>query len=146
PPSDFSSRETIFLNDSMPKSKTSSQRRRALVLSLGPGVPAMRPCRNCVRSNHQCRLASGSEKCIECVRTAQSCELASLDTNRLKRLEAQREKLRVELREAYERQQEILARQQRLLRQLDHVENEQRSMINNEILNIEDMERDEAIQ
>jgi len=58
--------------------------------------------------------------------------LAPLDIARWRRLEDQRQKLKSELREAY-------ARQQRLLRQIDLVEEEQRVMVNEELQNLESL-------
>jgi len=52
--------------------------------------------------------------------------LAPLNIARWRRLEDQRRKLKNELREAY-------ARQQRLLRQIDFVKEEQRVMVNGEL-------------
>jgi len=58
--------------------------------------------------------------------------LAPLDIARWRRLEDQRQKLKSELREAY-------ARQQRLLRQIDLVEEEQRIMVDGELQNLESL-------
>jgi len=63
--------------------------------------------------------------------------LAPLDIARWRRLEDQRQKLKSELREAY-------ARQQRLLRQIDFVEEEQRVMVNEELQNLESLQAKEA--
>jgi hypothetical protein len=58
--------------------------------------------------------------------------LAPLDIARWRRLEDQRQKLKSELREAY-------ARQQRLLRQIDFVKEEQRVMVDEELQNLESL-------
>ena len=136
----------------MPRAKSSSARRRLLLSTLGVGIPAMRPCRNCVSSGKPCRVAGGSEKCIECVRGARPCDLASLDTSRYKRLEVQRKKIERELVEAHKKQQralaeqqEALSRQQRLFRQLEFVESEQGRMVDDEVHNIEELEREESL-
>jgi len=63
--------------------------------------------------------------------------LAPLDTARWRRLEDQRQKLKSELREAY-------ARQQRLLRQINFVEKEQRVMVNEELQNLESLQAKKA--
>jgi len=63
--------------------------------------------------------------------------LAPLDTARWRRLEDQRRKLKSELREAY-------ARQQRLLRQIDFVEEEQRVMVDGELQNLESLQAEKA--
>ena len=135
----------------MPRATSSSNRRRLLLSTLGVGVPAMRPCRNCTSVGKQCRVAGGSEKCIECVRRACPCDLASLDTSRYKRLESQRKKIEHKLLEAHRKQQralaeqqEALSRQQRLLRQLEFVESEQGRIVEDEIRNIEELEQEET--
>jgi predicted RNase H-like nuclease (RuvC/YqgF family) len=51
-------------------------------------------------------------------------------------LEEQRRKLKAELKESY-------ARQQRLLRQIDVLEEEQRVMVDGELQNIEELEKEE---
>ena len=96
----------------------------------------MHPCKNCIRASKQCRVAEASEKCVECVRLGCPCDLAPLDTARWKRLEEERQKLKQELLES-------LAKQQRLLRQLDYLEKEQRVLVDGELRNIEALERDE---
>lgn len=96
----------------------------------------MRSCKNCARSSKPCRVAEGSDKCVECVRLACSCDLAPLDTARWKRLEDQRRKLKAELKESY-------AKQQRLLCQIDALEEKQRVMVDGELQNIEELEREE---
>jgi len=58
--------------------------------------------------------------------------LAPLNIARWRRFEDQRRKLKSELREAY-------ARQQRLLRQIDFVKEEQRVMVNEELQNLESL-------
>jgi hypothetical protein len=58
--------------------------------------------------------------------------LAPLDIVRWRRLEDQRQKLKSELRETY-------ARQQRLLRQIDFVKEEQRVMMDEELQNLESL-------
>jgi len=63
--------------------------------------------------------------------------LAPLNTARWRRLEDQRRKLKIELREAY-------ARQQRLLRQIDFVEEEQRVMVDEELQNLESLQAKKA--
>ena len=97
----------------------------------------MRPCHNCSSSPGLCRVGSGSDKCTECVRKGRPCDLAPLDTARWRRLEEQRKKLKAELKEAY-------AKQQRLLRQIDHLEEEQRVMVEGELSNIAELEQEEA--
>jgi len=63
--------------------------------------------------------------------------LAPLDIARWRRLEDQRRKLKSELREAY-------ARQQRLLRQIDFVKEEQHVMVDEELQNLKSLQAKEA--
>jgi len=125
----------------MPRTKPafsgSYDRRLARVASLGIGSLDMRVCWNCSRSSKPCRVAKGVEKCVECVRTGRPCDLAPLNTARWRRLEDQCQKLKSELREAY-------TRQQRLLRQIDFVEEEQRVMVDGELQNLESLQAEEA--
>jgi len=58
--------------------------------------------------------------------------LAPLNIARWRRFEDQRQKLKSELREAY-------ARQQRLLRQIDFVKEEQRIMVDKELQNLKSL-------
>ena len=92
----------------------------------------MRPCHNCVRLSKSCRVGEGVDKCTECVKVDRSCDLASLDTARWRRLEKQRQKLKSDLRDA-------IAKQQRLLKQIDFVEKEQRVMMNDELQNLKEI-------
>ena len=114
----------------------SSKRRRAKLELLGTGLVVMRHCRNCSRTGKECRVSDGSEKCVECVRLGNVCDLASLNTNKWKRLERERKKLKQEAREA-------MARLQRLHQQIDSVEEKQQHMVNDELRNIEELEEEE---
>ena len=115
------------------KSKVSFYQRHLIqVAELGIPYIAMRSCHQCVRLSKQCRVAEGSDKCVECLRGGCPCDLAPLDTARWRRLEKQRQKLKEELREAN-------AKQQRLLRQLDYLEEEQQTMVDGELKNLEEM-------
>ena len=60
----------------------------------------MRPCKNCSKADRRCRVGEGSSKCVDCVRLGEVCDLAPMDHNRWRRLERERKRLRVELREA----------------------------------------------
>ena len=138
PPS-FSSRETVllFLSWIMPKQrKTSSQRRCTLLKTLDIDALAMRPCSHCFRLRKTCRIANDSNKCLECIRLDHTCDLTPLDTNRYRRLEEQRKKLRTKL-------YATLAKQQCLVRQLKFVENEQQTMVNAKLRNIEELDQEE---
>ena len=121
---------------SMSKIKKSSSflRRRQQLNSLNIDSLAMRFCKNCTQTSKQCRVAKDCEKCVKCVRSGRSCDLAPLNTARWRRLEEQRRKLKAELKES-------LAKQQRLLRQIDYVKEKQRVMMNEELRNIEKLKK-----
>ena len=123
----------------MPQSKksSSSSRRATLLEFVGPGVATMRSCRNCSRTSKACRVGESSDKCTECIRAAVPCDLAPLDTARWRRLEDKRKRLKAELRE-------VFAKQQRLLKQIDFVENEQQSMVDVELQNIDELAQQES--
>jgi hypothetical protein len=124
----------------MPRTpKTSSSRRRRIRLQLlCIGELAMWPCRNRSRHGKPCRVAESSEKCVECVHSSRPCDLAPLNTSQWKQSEEQRKKLKAELHEAY-------TRQQRLLRQIDFLEEEQQVMVGSELENIKELEKEESI-
>ena len=119
--------------------RTSSQRRYSLLESLGIGALAMRPCSHCTRLVKACRVAGASNKCLECVRLGYVCDLAPLDIDRYRRLEEQRKRLKAKLHATIVRQQAKVAKQQRLIQQLEFVENEQQTMMNVELQNIEEL-------
>ena len=107
--------------------------------SLSIDALAMRPCSHCTRLVKACRIASESNKCLECVRLSYVCDLAPLDTGRYRRLEKQRKKLKVKLHATIARQQTKVVKQQRLIQQLKFVENEQQTMMNAKLQNIEEL-------
>ena len=114
-----------------------TQRRRKELNFLKINVYTMRFCHNCSSSSNLCRIDSDSNKCTECVRKGRSCDLTPLNTARWRRLKEQRKKLKAELKEAY-------AKQQRLLRQIDHLKEEQRMMMKSELNNIAELKQKKA--
>ena len=123
----------------MPKQrKTSSQRRCNLLKALDVDTLAMRPCSHCSRLKKTCRIVDNSNKCLKCIRLGCICDLAPLDINRYRRLEEQRKKLKTKLHAA-------IAKQQRLIRQLEFVENEQQTMMNAKLRNIEELSQEERV-
>ena len=128
----------------MPKQrKTSSQRKYSLLESLDIDALAMRPCSHCSRLMKACKVASESNKCLECVRLSYACDLAPLDIDRYRRLEEQRKKLKAKLHAAIVRQQIEIVKQQRLIQQLEFVENEQQTMMDAKLQNIEELSQEE---
>lgn len=95
----------------------------------------MRSCFHCSRLRKTCRVASDSKKCLECIHLDHFCDLISFDIDQYRRLEEQRRKLKIDLRET-------IARQQRLMRQLKFMKNEQQMMINVELQNIEELNQE----
>ena len=78
----------------------STERRLAKLKSLGVGIIAIRPYKNCSKADRRCRVGEGSGKYIDCIRLGEVCNLAPIDYNRWRRLECERKRLRVELRKA----------------------------------------------
>ena len=77
-----------------------TDRRRRKLESLGVGVIAIRPCKNCVKSGVQYRLEEDSEKCVDCIRQGIACDLVPLDLRKWRRLESERKRYRIEIRRA----------------------------------------------
>jgi len=124
----------------MPRTKPSSYNRRLVQLTeLGIPIVRMRSCRRCTRLSKDCRVQEGSEKCVECVKKGCPCDLAPLDTGRWRRLEAQRKALKQQLREAVLKRREMQAKEDRLLSQLEYVEDEQQMMVDGELQNLEEI-------
>ena len=123
--------------------KTSSQRKYNLLKSLSIDVFAMRPCFHCTRLIKACKVVDESNKCLECVRLNYACDLTPLDIDRYRRLEEQRKRLNTKLRATIARQQAKVAKQQRLIQQLKFIENEQQTMMNVELQNIEELSQEE---
>ena len=86
---------------------SSSNRRRSKILSLGPSIEAMRPCNNYSRKGYSYRVSKGSNKCVSCVRLGKPCDLAPININKWKRLEKERRRLYLELREARAKARQI---------------------------------------
>ena len=105
------------------------QQRLSRVVFLNINSLAMRLCHNCARLSKSCRVDENVDKCTKCVKIDRSCDLTSLNIARWRRLEKQRQKLKSDLRDA-------IAKQQRLLKQIDFVEKEQRVMMNDEFQNL----------
>ena len=78
----------------------STARRRLKLESLGQGIAAMRPCKNCSKASRRYYIGKGSDKYVNCIRLGESCDLAPINHSRWRRLERKRKRLRTELREA----------------------------------------------
>ena len=98
----------------------------------------MRPCFHCSRLRKACKIVDDSNKCLEYIRLDYTCDLTPFDISRYRRLEEQRKKLKAKL-------HATIAKQQRLIRQLKFVENEQQTMMNAKLQNIEKLNRKERV-
>ena len=115
---------------------SSSRRRRSRMATLGNGVPSNRPCLRCSQTSALCRVIEGNDKCLECIRSARPCDLAPIDIARWRRLEEQRRQLKDEL-------EQSIAKQSRLLNQINQIESTQQNMVETELRNIEALEKAE---
>ena len=151
----------------MPKAKTNpSVRHHALasrVLKFGRVMPS--PCSACRRSKTVCRVDRSSSRCAECIAKQRKCDLIVLDSecwsSRLlvfrvltftgKKIDSEREKIAKEICETEEARQQLeesllasSSKISRLRKQLDFVDNRERSLISRELASIEEVERLEA--
>ena len=139
----------------MPRSrivKASTARRRRLMTSVEMKELAPRACKNCLKDGipEQCRVDTGYDKCIECQRLGRDCDLSPFNPAKWSRLQIRRDKLRSEFLEAFaqtkeasSRFQESYAKIERLQKQLDFLEAKKREMVEAEVRNIADVEREE---
>jgi len=151
----------------MPKSQAnSSARRRALaakILKFGRVMPS--PCSACRRSKTVCRVDRSSGRCAECIAKQRKCDLIVSDSecwsSRLlvlrvltftgKKIDSERERIAKEIRETEEARQQLeesllasSSKISRLRKQLDFVDDRERSLISRELSSIEEVERLEA--
>ena len=151
----------------MPKAKTNpSVRRRALatrVLQFGRVMPS--PCSACRRSKTVCRVDRSSGRCAECIAKQRKCDLVVSDSecwsSRLpvlrvltftgKKIDSERERIAKEIRETEEARQQLeesllasSSKISRLRKQLDFVDDRERSLISRELASIEEVECLEA--
>ena len=84
-------------------------------------------------------MGDSSDKCVECVKKGCPCDLAPLDTARWRRLDATRKELKKSLREAVTKRREAQAKEDRLLSQLEYLEEEQQALVDGELRNLEEM-------
>ena len=98
----------------------------------------MRVCKNCERSNTPdlCKVGGASDKCVECARKSYPCDLAPFSPARWARIRRQRDAKLQEWKDAQ-------ARVTRIAAELGLLEREEREMVEGELQNIEEVERDE---
>ena len=102
--------------------------------TVGAGIPSGRFCFWCTHTSVPCRISKGSDKCLKCIRKAKPCDLAPIDIAQWRRLEGQRRQLKEEL-------EQSIAKQSRLLNQINQIESTQQTMVETELCNIEILER-----
>lgn len=98
----------------------------------------MRPCYNCKNAgiSNECRIGANSERCVAYTAKGYSCNLAPFSPARWARLRRQRE-------EKLQQSNEALARFTRLQREVKVLEEKERLMVEGELENITDLEKDE---
>ena len=102
----------------------------------------MRRCENCVRREKECMLGNDSDSCTECIATGYSCELAFSEA-KLRRVQKKRQEKMAALRATREQFQQLLAKQSRLDREIEKLEEQEEALVRRELQNIEELEKDE---
>ncbi len=95
----------------------------------------MRPCNHCSNRSVECRVGTGSDRCVECVRLGRKCDLAVSEAE-WERVRKERARLRAEL-------SETLAKAARLQKQQELIESRWEDMVRREFKDIEELEEDE---
>ncbi|KAL8741030.1 MAG: hypothetical protein Q9190_006322 [Brigantiaea leucoxantha] len=98
----------------------------------------MRPCDNCKRLGKRCLVGEGSDKCARCVSVGCACDLAP-NPAAWERLEKERQRV-------FNESNEALAKFNRLQKQLVVLEERKRKIVDLELKNIEELEREEEEQ
>ena len=106
---------------------------------LGLSTLAMHFCQGCVNAQRPCCVASSSSKCIECICLACTCDFAAFDSQWYKCLDWKCKELKWQLLEQ-------IAKQQHLLKEIDHIKDIQQGMVNQEIENIDELEQEEQAE
>ena len=116
-----------------------ARRRQSRMATLGAGIPSGRFCIRCTYTSVSCRISEGFNKCLECIRKTKPCDLAPVDIAQWRRLEGQRRQLKEEL-------EQSIAKQSRLLNQINQIKSTQQAMVETELCNIEILEREERTE
>ena len=115
---------------------SSSRCCRSQMATLGNSVPLNRPCFCCSQTFALCRVIEGNNKCLEYIWSARPCDLAPIDIARWRRHEEQRRQLKKKL-------EQSIAKQSRLLNQINQIESTQQNMVETEFRNIEALKKTE---
>lgn len=139
----------------MPKSSTenSTTRRHKLAAFIDDfGETMVKSCSTCRKHKRVCKVHTRSGKCSECLRRGQRCDVR-VTQSEWERLKAEKTKLRREIQEAYETQERArdelraaFAKEMRLRQQMDLLDKRAEEAIAVEEANIEELERDEALE
>ena len=97
--------------------------------------PAMRPYNNCSRLNKQYLIGPESDRYSSCISSRKKCDLV-VSLLEIRRIKNERKGLLAQL-------AEIIAKISRLYSQLEFVEKRKREIVDRELSNIEELEKDE---
>ena len=107
--------------------------------TLGAGIPSGHSCLRCTHTSVPCRISKSSNKCLECIWKAKPCDLAPIDIAQWRRFEGQRRQLKEKL-------EQSIAKQSRLLNQINQIKSTQQAMVETELCNIEILKREERTE
>jgi len=128
----------MHLNRVSKPSSSAVKRRRLSEKLRHNDSPVMRPCNHCSNRSVECRVGTGSDRCVECVRLGRKCDLAVSEAE-WERVRKERARLRAEL-------SETLAKAARLQKQQELIESRWEDMVRREFKDIEELEEDERRQ
>ena len=103
--------------------KSSTNCHLDFICLLGLSTLIMCFCQSCVNAQCSCCVASSSFKCIKCICSAHTCDFAAFNSQQYKCLNQKCKELKWQLLEQ-------IAKQQHLLKEIDHIEDIQQGMIN----------------
>ena len=122
-------------------SRSTLRRRRVLESTCSDKI--MRRCSNYVRRYKDCKIGPSSDSCVECDGNSLPYELAFSEA-KLRRIHRKRREKLEATRIAASQIQELVARQSRLYTEADNLEKLEEEPVRRELLNIEELEADEA--
>ena len=106
----------------------SIRRKHILFDTIVPSSLAMSFCKNCSRFRVPCRIDDESEKCVECVSADRTCDLVISPTI-IKRIQREKRKIREEVRKARAAAKIVIAKINRLNRQLEALKIQEEELI-----------------
>ena len=107
--------------------------------SLNLSTLAMCFCQSCVNAQCSCHVTSDSFKCIKCIHLACTYDFAAFNSQQYKHLNQKCKELKQQLLKQ-------IAKQQHLLKEIDHIEDIQQNMIDQEIENIDKLEQEKQAE